>query len=769
MSTSTAVTILDPAHSQALEQYRYDPEVINKAVMLGDMKKMDSAMRLDFYRAVCLSVGLNPLTQPFTPLERQDKTIWLYANATATQQLAKLHQVGFRDMRRVHETVCGEPLYRVETVAFTPDGRSVPAQAVVSLTKKKREQRGTWPDGNPKFVDALDEDGEPLLVPLRGEALANALMRADCVPLDSEMLTRNGWQAHDRLVIGEEVLAYDCDTDQCRWAPLEHVTVFPEAVTVEMGTDLHHFRCTPDHSWAVERSKPYRPDRRGSGTRGPRGPYATRGPLRALIQAHAITTSQRIILAAPAESGMSALSAAEAAVLGWIMTDGTLQRRKSFVRLGICQSKEENFEAIETALTGTGYAVSKSIGKPTTRDFGGYISECKPQVWWYLSTHDSRALLTKAGIQSPADMPALVTRLSTEARSAMFAAMMAADGDARGRFGKKRKPGVMDAWQILATLEGYALGKMGKSTGSDVPVQVAMKHRYIAGSNVRLTNPLVEPVWCPTTQYGTWVMRQNGQVSITGNTKCLRRATLALIGLGWIQSEFEGERVRLDLQTGELVDESSGLRRRLLAERSEEQGKSTDDHIADLYGDRTPRPEAPRRQQPGVSLPIASDQASASGLQNSEAVSGPKQPVGDAIPLHPVWAQIAQWYNDAGGPEKYDEYCVWACRQAKVQDIRHIPPGMLLDMTDKVYAALKPRIEARRKTQAVSIASDVSAGVRDDLAWLVQGLKDVRLKADALALLEDAEASLEALAAMRDDVQRRLADEQLVDEDAAPF
>lgn len=164
---------------QAVEQYTYDPTVIDQAVMLGDMKQMDPPTRLAFYRAVCLSVGLNPLTQPFTALERQDKTVWLYANSSCTQQLAALHKVSFRDMTRAQEQILGEPFYVVTVTAYTPDGRAVPSQSVVSLAKKKKTQKGTWPNGDPKWIDVLDTDGEPIMVPLRGEALANAIMKAD--------------------------------------------------------------------------------------------------------------------------------------------------------------------------------------------------------------------------------------------------------------------------------------------------------------------------------------------------------------------------------------------------------------------------------------------------------------------------------------------------------------------------------------------------------------------------------------------------------------
>lgn len=188
-----------PREDQALHQYSYDPAVIDQAVMLGDMRKMDDRMRLAFYRAVCLSVGLNPLTQPFTPLERQDKTVWLYANSSCTQQLAKLYQVSFRDIVREQVTILGEPFYSVRVVAVTPDGRAVPSHSLVALSKKKKIEKGRWPSGDPKFVDALDADGEPLLTPLRGEALANAIMRADTKALRRATLALVGlgWMQSD--------------------------------------------------------------------------------------------------------------------------------------------------------------------------------------------------------------------------------------------------------------------------------------------------------------------------------------------------------------------------------------------------------------------------------------------------------------------------------------------------------------------------------------------------------------------------------------------
>lgn len=47
---------------------------------------------------------------------------------------------------------------------------------------------------------------------------------------------------------------------------------------------------------------------------------------------------------------------------------------------------------------------------------------------------------------------------------------------------------------------------------------VATKSKYIRTKDMSLKYEGVEPVWCPTTKFGTWVMKQGDFISITGNT-----------------------------------------------------------------------------------------------------------------------------------------------------------------------------------------------------------------------------------------------------------
>lgn len=344
---------------------------------------------------------------------------------------------------------------------------------------------------------------------------AEWIEKGECVPLDSQILTRQGFKYHDEVNVGEEVLAYDKDTDQCRWTPLRAITVHSSLPMAR----LHNTRdftvdCTPNHSWAVLAQRSVDMERVWSNE---------------LREAQNITKNCKLIISAPgAAGGDSPITPDEAAMIGWIFTDGTIQRRGAYTRAAITQSKPETVGVLHALVGGI---TKEWVGLPTVQTFpSGKTYACLPQHIWSFSGPDTKNLFAKAGISNDSDLPALVTRLSEPARAAMLEAMMQADGDKRGYFGKK-KPFVMETFQILGTLQGRAIGKELMSTAGDVPLHKLKKRRYVSGSELTLDAIDDQPAWCPTTDYGTWVMRQRGHIMITGNTKSVGRA-LAAAGFG---------------------------------------------------------------------------------------------------------------------------------------------------------------------------------------------------------------------------------------------
>src|SRR5262245_34444504 len=64
-------------------------ELIEAVVVKGDLAQLSAEDRTAYYRAVCESTGLNPLTQPFGYIVLQGR-LTLYALKAATDQLRKL-------------------------------------------------------------------------------------------------------------------------------------------------------------------------------------------------------------------------------------------------------------------------------------------------------------------------------------------------------------------------------------------------------------------------------------------------------------------------------------------------------------------------------------------------------------------------------------------------------------------------------------------------------------------------------------------------------
>lgn len=70
-------------------------DAIESALIGGDLSKLNQAERLSYYKQVCDSLGLNPLTKPFDYIMLNNK-LTLYAKKDATEQLRKKHNISLK-------------------------------------------------------------------------------------------------------------------------------------------------------------------------------------------------------------------------------------------------------------------------------------------------------------------------------------------------------------------------------------------------------------------------------------------------------------------------------------------------------------------------------------------------------------------------------------------------------------------------------------------------------------------------------------------------
>ncbi len=107
---------------------------LESAVIQGDLSKLSPTERVDYYRSVCNSLGLNPYTKPFDYIILNGK-LTLYAKRDAADQLRRINRVSI-DKTNIEYV---DDLIIVTVQASTPDGRNDMDLGVVSLGQLKGE------------------------------------------------------------------------------------------------------------------------------------------------------------------------------------------------------------------------------------------------------------------------------------------------------------------------------------------------------------------------------------------------------------------------------------------------------------------------------------------------------------------------------------------------------------------------------------------------------------------------------------------------------
>ena len=171
-----------------------DAGLIEKALTVGDVSKMDAATRVQYYRALCASCGLNPLTRPFILLKTRGteqnpggELIW-YATVGAAEQLRKLHRVSTRLVSRERTE---DGLYIVTVQVQAPDGRQEESQGI-------------------EFIGGL-----------KGQALGNAMMKGQSKALRRATLALCGLGMGLAEVEQGKVVPFDAQTGAVQLPPAE--------------------------------------------------------------------------------------------------------------------------------------------------------------------------------------------------------------------------------------------------------------------------------------------------------------------------------------------------------------------------------------------------------------------------------------------------------------------------------------------------------------------------------------------------------------------
>jgi hypothetical protein len=114
-----------------------EAEALELALLGDDLSKLTPPQRLYFYNKTCTSLGLNPLTKPFSYLQLSGK-LTLYAKRDCTDQLRKIHGVSVTDLT---DYMDGHGTYVVTAKGRDREGRVDASKGAIFLGEMKGEMR----------------------------------------------------------------------------------------------------------------------------------------------------------------------------------------------------------------------------------------------------------------------------------------------------------------------------------------------------------------------------------------------------------------------------------------------------------------------------------------------------------------------------------------------------------------------------------------------------------------------------------------------------
>lgn len=261
---------------------------------------------------------------------------------------------------------------------------------------------------------------------------------AECVPLNSEILTKTGWKKYNELIIGEEVLGFNTQKGINEWCKLKDINIYKNQTVNLYKNDNFVVKCTPNHKWAIEW------DKRGSQYKAEIYHYPEETHLWTIGECK---DRSRIIQSAKSPGGP-----------GLKLLHQDFIDRENAVRIILQMTSEERLAFIYGFTTAEGCSAERN------------------------NEDHSKTIVVS---QNPGPLH--------------------------------------DAFILACNLEGYSVSVKSVEKQCSDGIHICDK-MTILSKNKRMVNSLKlidsneEDVWCPTTELGTWIMRQGNVITITGNS-----------------------------------------------------------------------------------------------------------------------------------------------------------------------------------------------------------------------------------------------------------
>jgi len=347
--------------------------------------------------------------------------------------------------------------------------------------------------------------------------------RGYCVDTETEALTQRGWLSESEITEDDTILSYE--NNELKWSEIKSI------YRGEFDGLMHKLTCrgmdaliTPGHKLVTARG---------------------------LVPVELLLESDKVIFGGNAvEDTVEKIHSDDFVELcGWIVTEGCYQLPKQSIQ--VYQNAGAYADRIRSCLTNLGASFSESVGKKNI---------CFSILRQYANT------IVKILPEKNLNMEFILS-LTKSQRNLLIDTMISGDGWQRGKnrsYCQKDKKHV-DLFQVLCAMSGYNSNfhyrehtSYGKATfsytinlrakqstnGSCVNFHGGKQNGTTKGKG-KSTHPngpttyYNGTVWCPETEYGSFMARRGGKVYLTGNTYNEEMRGQALLQLSQIGLQFD--------------------------------------------------------------------------------------------------------------------------------------------------------------------------------------------------------------------------------------
>lgn len=345
---------------------------------------------------------------------------------------------------------------------------------------------------------------------------------AFCVPVSAQILTKGGWKYYNEIVVDEdETLGYNFETQSLEWTIINNVNFFEDQNTKTYRNRNWTIRCTDNHRWVTF-----------SGSSEDRSDFRLDSFLNSRL------STDRILLAAPfIDDGTLDITPREAELIGWIWGDGGMEGpylndgtgkfkyRSAFEwendapnllsKARVYQAKPDTLDELLVLLENFKPYHTSNRGKEKSHHYDRMVFRLDLNIIRNI-LHRSR--IHEIGLQN------FILNLSHEARSALMHGFRLAEGHLASSTPQitQNAGSILDAIELCGYLLGIRVTRQKPSEyRGNLNYTLSLANPVIAPARINVEEGKTEDVWCPTTNLGSWTMKYDNHIVLTGNSETI--------------------------------------------------------------------------------------------------------------------------------------------------------------------------------------------------------------------------------------------------------